>query len=128
VLDGAHNPDAADFLAEALRESFSWERLWLVVSILGDKDIAGVLAKLATVADEAIVTRNESSRAAPIDRIAKELEVLGVPHRSTPTVEDAVQLALEHANETDCVCVTGSLYTVAQARKLLLPAGREESS
>jgi dihydrofolate synthase / folylpolyglutamate synthase len=128
VLDGAHNPDAAEFLAGALRESFAWERLWLVVSILGDKDVAGVLARLATVANEAIVTRNESPRAAPIDRVVEELEALGVPHRSAPTVEDALQLALEHASETDCVCVTGSLYTVGQARTLLLPPRREDFS
>lgn len=121
VLDGAHNPDAARALAEAMRESFRWGRLWLVASILGDKDVAGVLAHLVPLADEVIVTRNESPRAAPVERLAKEVEALGRRPQVEPVVEDAVRSTLDRAGEDDCVLVTGSLYTVGEARTTVLP-------
>jgi dihydrofolate synthase/folylpolyglutamate synthase len=122
VLDGAHNPDAAASVAEAMRESFRRERLWLVASILGDKDVAGVLAALVPLADEVVVTRNDSPRAAPVEQLSKEVEALGRRAHVEPVVEDAVRFAIDRAGANDCVLVTGSLYTVGQARKLFVPS------
>jgi dihydrofolate synthase/folylpolyglutamate synthase len=122
VLDGAHNPDAARSLADAMRDSFRWKRLWLVTSILGDKDVAGVLAALVPLADEVVVTRNDSPRAAPVERLSKEVEALGRRAHAEPVVADAVRLAIDRAGEDGCVLVTGSLYTVGQARTLFVPS------
>ncbi len=44
VLDGAHNPAAAEALATALREAFHWERLHLVMAVFSNKDLAGIAA------------------------------------------------------------------------------------
>ena len=62
VLDGAHNPAAARALAAALRESFTWDRLHLVISVCGNKDLEGIVAELAPIADAAYAARNESER------------------------------------------------------------------
>jgi dihydrofolate synthase/folylpolyglutamate synthase len=123
VLDGAHNPAAAEALAAGLRRSFHFGRLIVVASVLADKDVAGVLHPL--VADGALVvaTQNRSPRAAPADRIAKEATLAGAASVETvATVEAAVALARQRANDDDCICVTGSLYTVAEARTALLAA------
>jgi dihydrofolate synthase/folylpolyglutamate synthase len=130
VLDGAHNPDAAASLADALTESFAWDELWLVVAILGDKDVPGVLRPLVPLADHVIATQSSSPRAAPAEQVAKEAAAFGKTAMIAPTVEDALAIALERADRGDAVCVTGSLYTVAQARSRLLPAvgsGRERA-
>lgn len=116
VVDGAHNPDAAAALADGLTDSFVWDRLWLVVSILGDKDVPGILRALVPLSDEVIATQNSSPRAAPAERISKEVAALGKTAILAPTVEDAAAVALERAERGDAVLVTGSLYTVAQAR------------
>ncbi len=123
VVDGAHNPDAATSLRDAVGESFRWERLVLVLGILSDKDIAGVTRILAPLADVVIATRPTSTRAAGADRVAKEAEALGFEAITTNTVEGAVALALEQAGDEDCVLIAGSFYTVAEARNVLLGLG-----
>lgn len=120
IVDGAHNPSAARVLADALAESFRWERLILVIGILADKDIAGVAEALVPRADAVIATRSASPRAAPVERVAKEASRLGPEPLTAATVEGAVATALELAGERDCVLVTGSLYTVGEARAALL--------
>jgi dihydrofolate synthase/folylpolyglutamate synthase len=120
IVDGAHNPDAADSLRAAVEESFRWERLILVLGILSDKDIAGVTRILAPMADVVIATRPTSTRAAGADQVAKEATVLGFEAITTNTVEGAVALALEQAGDEDCVLIAGSFYTVAEARNVLL--------
>ncbi|MHC1727375.1 MAG: folylpolyglutamate synthase/dihydrofolate synthase family protein [Syntrophobacteraceae bacterium] len=47
VLDGAHNPQGAESLRDALKESFTYRKLHLVLGIMADKDIRGILRKAA---------------------------------------------------------------------------------
>jgi dihydrofolate synthase/folylpolyglutamate synthase len=120
VVDGAHNPDAAEALTRALGESFRWDRLVMVLGMLGDKDLGGVADILVPAADEVVVTRPRAVRAAPVDRLAKEAERAGGVVHTAAAVEGAVARALELASDGDAVVVTGSFYTVAEAREALL--------
>jgi len=118
VLDGAHNPPAADALADAIRASFPWERLVLVISVMDDKDVEGVLAPLVPVAAQIIATRNHSPRAASPERIADAVRALGGDAVIVKDVADAISFAIERSGERDCILVTGSLYTVGDARPM----------
>jgi dihydrofolate synthase / folylpolyglutamate synthase len=120
VADGAHNPDAAASLREAVEESFTWSRLLLVIGMLGDKDVAGVVDVLGPIADVAIVTRSTSPRAAPAEQLAKEISRVAEEPRIAATVEGAVAQAIELAADDDLVLVTGSFTTVAEARAAVL--------
>jgi dihydrofolate synthase / folylpolyglutamate synthase len=122
VLDGAHNPSSAAALAKALADSFQWDRLWVVVSIMDDKDVPGVLAPIVARADEIIVTSNESPRAASTERLSAEVRALGKDPIKVANVSDAISVAFERAEEPDCILVTGSLYTVGEARRKLVTA------
>jgi dihydrofolate synthase / folylpolyglutamate synthase len=125
ILDGAHNPEAAAALASTLGEAFSWRTLHMVVGMFEDKDVEGVAAALAPLAPAArvIATRPEGPRAAPAERVASALERAGFHDVSTtPTVADAVTTAREAAGEDDVILVTGSFYTVAGARPLVVGA------
>jgi dihydrofolate synthase/folylpolyglutamate synthase len=118
-FDGAHNPAGAEALAEALAESFTWERLHLVLSISANKDVAGIIEPLAPVADAAYATRNESERAGDAASIAGAFAAHGTPLTVHGTVAEALDAARDAASDADLICVTGSLYTVADARKAL---------
>ena len=122
VLDGAHNPAAARALADAMPASFRWEKLRLIFSIMEDKDVEGVLAPLVDLADDIIVTRNDSPRAASVEQLVDAVRVLGKDAQSVPNVADAISVAMERAEESDAILVTGSLYTVGDARRKLVPA------
>jgi len=122
VLDGAHNPAAARALADAMQASFRWEKLHLIFSIMEDKDVEGVLAPLANIADDIIVTRNDSPRAASVEQLVAAVRALGKDAQSVPNVADAISVAMERAEESDAILVTGSLYTVGDARRKFVPA------
>jgi len=116
VLDGAHNPAGAAALAEAMRESFRWERLHLVLAVSANKDLAGICAPLAPLADEAYVARNEGVRSAdPVD----VADALGRPAARFGAVAEALAAARAAAAPRDIVLVTGSLFTVADAKRAL---------
>jgi dihydrofolate synthase / folylpolyglutamate synthase len=122
VLDGAHNPAAARALAEAMPSSFQWDSLHLIVSIMEDKNVEGVLAPLLELADDVIVTRNDSPRAASVEQLAGTVRALGKDAQTVPNVADAISVAMERAEESDAILVTGSLYTVGDARRKLVAA------
>ena len=128
LLDGAHNPSAARALAEALDESFAFERLIGVVAILGDKDAEGVLEALEPVVTHLIVTQNSSPRCMPLADLADLAEdIFGAARVSTAArLDDAIEQAVALAEaggswEGGGVLVTGSLFTVGEARALLAP-------
>jgi dihydrofolate synthase/folylpolyglutamate synthase len=123
LLDGAHNPAGARALATALLEEFVVDRRTLVVACLADKDLRGILEGLAPATGRLIVTTNRSPRAAPAERLRKEAEALGLRAEVAPDVASAARRAIDEAGETEAVVVTGSLYTVGEARELLLGDG-----
>jgi dihydrofolate synthase / folylpolyglutamate synthase len=116
ILDGAHNPAGAAALAEAMRESFRWQRLHLVLAVSANKDLAGICAPLAPLADEAYVARNDSVRSAEPDAVAA---ALGRPASRFGSVAEALAAARAAADPADVVLVTGSLFTVADAKRAL---------
>jgi len=120
LLDGAHNPAGARALAAALLEEFVVDRRTLVVACLADKDIRGILEGLAPATGRLVVTTNRSPRAAPAERLRKEAEAVGLVAEVAPDVPTAVRQAIDDAGESEAVVVTGSLYTVGEARDLLL--------
>lgn len=128
LLDAAHNPHGMAATVRALEEEFSFRRLVGVVGVLEDKDVEGVLEQLEPVLSEIVVTRNTSARAMPAAKLgALAAEVFGEDRvRVEPQMPDAIELAVTLAEEDldgelsgVGVLITGSVVTVADARKLL---------
>ena len=117
VLDGAHNVDGAEALAEAIGEAFLWKRLFLVVGILDRKDAGGIVEALAPRATAAFAATNSNPHSLPAERVAALADAAGVPAVAYPSVEEALAAAEAAAGEDDLILVTGSLYTVADARR-----------
>lgn len=119
LVDGAHNVDGANVLAEALSH-YTRRRLVLCLGMLADKEREKVVAILAPLADEIIVTKPDSPRAGDWEQLA----ALARSYTAQVTlVEDPGQAALagvEKLEEGDMLCVTGSLYMIADARATLL--------
>ena len=66
LLDGAHNPDGMRALAESLPDLVrGHDRLVAVISILDDKDAAGMLAALLPACDAIVLTSSQNPRALP---------------------------------------------------------------
>ena len=129
LLDAAHNPSGMRATVAALNEEFSFRRLVVVFAALADKDVAGMLEFLEPVADTVVITRNSSSRAMPAAAVATVARQVFGPDRVLvePPLPDAIESAVALAEEPDDegdiagsgILITGSLVTVADARKLL---------
>jgi len=119
VLDGAHNPAGAEALALAIRESFTFDRLHLVVAISSNKDVQGIVAPLAPLADRAYAARHSSVRSAPAEAVRDALATFGLDAEAFDSVGVALEAALSAADEGDLILVTGSLYTVGDALRAI---------
>jgi dihydrofolate synthase / folylpolyglutamate synthase len=121
VLDGAHNPAGAAALVRALPEAFTWDRVWIVLGISANKDLDGIAAELARLDPAVLATRHSTAaRAAAPHDVAEACRRHGLDDvEQFDDVPDALAAAAERAGEEDLILVTGSLYTVADARRAL---------
>ncbi len=117
VLDGAHNEDSARRLREALGEAFTYGKLILVLGASADKDIAAIVRELAPLADKVVVTCSSHQRAAPVATLVEHCRAVGVEPATAADAGAALALARAEAGPEDLICVTGSLYLVAEARE-----------
>jgi len=115
LLDVAHNADGAEALARALTETVAPGSVELVFGVMADKDADGMLGALAPFVRRAVFTRPAIGR-------ARDPEDLARRHggEAVPDVAAAVALARRRAGRRGTVLVTGSIYTVAEARAALL--------
>lgn len=122
VLDGAHNTDSAKRLVQALRSTFSPRRTILVAGLNTDKDLTGFATALVDGLPDldVIATRSTIQRAAEPRAVAQAFTDAGAMARIAPSVSAAVDDALAEADPADLICVTGSLYVVAEARGWIL--------
>ncbi|GGL19721.1 bifunctional folylpolyglutamate synthase/dihydrofolate synthase [Mangrovihabitans endophyticus] len=128
LLDGAHNPHGMAATVAALEEEFGFRHLVAVVAVLGDKDASGLLDLMEPVVARIVVTQNSSPRSMPADELGQVASDIFGEDRVTvaSSMPDAIEEAVVQA-ESDVdgqlsgvgVLVTGSVVTVADARKLL---------
>ncbi len=121
VLDGAHNPQAAQALAAALSELEGTVAL-LVLGVSQEKDVAALLGALQGVARDVLFTRAvHSPRATPPEELQSAWRAVGGTGegRTAPTPADALEHAVALTEPGDTVVVAGSLFLVGEARNVL---------
>jgi len=115
LVDGAHNVTSMRGLVSNIKAYFSYKRIFLVFGTSCDKDIPGIVNELVPLAPQVIVTRTAHSRAAPLSTLTAEFTKRGIEPETGETVSEAISRALSLADRTDIICVTGSLFVVAEA-------------
>jgi dihydrofolate synthase/folylpolyglutamate synthase len=121
ILDVAHNPHAAQSLAENLHHQTCAGKTLAVFAMLADKDIAGVVKALSPHIDCWYVASINSIRGAQAQQLANFI----VSNNSNATVYQhkevtiAYQQACKDASENDRIIVLGSFFTVADVMQYL---------
>ena len=115
IYDGAHNPDGSRAVADALPEVVGDRRpLVGVMSVLEDKDAAGMLKALLPSMDRLVLTRCANPRALSPATLETLAEKLDAPASETvPDPRAAVERARALAGPNGAVIATGSIYLVA---------------
>ncbi len=114
VVDGAHNPDSARRLRESLAQYFDFDRAILVIGISFDKDVDGIISELVPLFDKVIVTRSRHPRAMALEKLIAAFSRHGVEAQAAENIPEALALARGLAGARDLICVTGSLFVVAE--------------
>jgi len=130
ILDGAHNPNGAKIMHQALEEIFSYRYLTLVLAIFADKDYKKMIEVLAPGADLIIATKAENPRAASPQAIAKEAAKYINKNKiiAIENIPQAINYALSNSKEDALICITGSLYTVGEAKKYFKTKNRKHKA
>ena len=115
LVDGAHNVASIKRLVDNIKGYFAHKRIFLVFGTSCDKDIPGIINELVPLSPQVIVTRAAHSRAAPLSTLVAEFSKQGIELEIRETVTEAISRALSLADRTDLICVTGSLFVVAEA-------------
>lgn len=117
ILDGAHNPSAAevlfDFLESALHDATD-RKLILVIGMMADKNHKEFLGRLVPIADTVIFTRPHMERAATPEVLAAAMGPASVRQLVISDPLDALARAKGLARPSDLICVTGSLFLVGE--------------
>jgi dihydrofolate synthase/folylpolyglutamate synthase len=124
LLDGAHNPAAAGVLKVCLEEEFDYRRLYMVMGVMEDKEVAVIVSELAPLADMLIAVSPHNPRAMSAQLIAEIAQNYCKQVTVIQDVGQGVTYAREKAHEDDLIVVTGSLYTAGEARDFLLNKGK----
>lgn len=119
VLDCAKDILAMKKLKEAVLKFFDYDRLILVTSISSDKKIEGMMNEILPITDFVIITKHKvMNRAADPKLIGKEVKKHLKKFLIIENVKDAVRKALSLSDKKDLILVTGSVFTVGEAREL----------
>jgi dihydrofolate synthase/folylpolyglutamate synthase len=119
LLDGAHNPAAMEKLKNTLVQNFHFHHLIFVLGILKDKDIPNMISHLIDIGDYFIVTTSSNPRSCPPNILTKILQKEIAKQQILITNKNlscALKTAMNLAKTNDLICVTGSLFTVGEAR------------
>ena len=109
VRDGAHTPEAVDYLLSRIPLS----NAVLCVSILRDKLVDSVLERLARAGDTLVATRSSNPRALPAAELAARARRFFARVEAVDDPDAALARARSLAGPDREVLVTGSLYLLA---------------
>ena len=120
ILDVAHNPAAAEFLAERLSYRKHTGRVHALMAIMADKDITAVVkALLPSVQHWVAASLPGNSRAATAEGLMQDMHDLGANAVAQPDVLSAFKYLLKNSAAGDTLLVIGSFFTVAEVLALL---------
>lgn len=115
ILDVAHNPAAATFLAAQLTSKPCKGRTFALLAVMADKDVGGIVKPLIGCFDSWFVGQLPTNqRAMPPTELAALLQQQGAGEvRECATMSQAFEQALLLLEPEDRLVVFGSFFTVA---------------
>ena len=119
IVDGAHNEDGAEKLAESIAYYFPHKRILYIMGMLKDKEYEKVIARTHFLADQIItVTPPENPRALPAYELARWLSEVHERVTAADSLEEAVEMSRMLAGKEDVIIAFGSLSFMGRLMEL----------
>lgn len=129
ILDGAHTPESVECLIKALGAHMRYDSMVMIFGCSSDKNIDGMLGKVALGADKIIFSQATGSPRAmdpqELQRRFREKDGETKMTQAIPTLKDALTSAAKGVGKDDIIVVCGSFYLVGEAKKYLRDLARE---
>ena len=119
VFDVAHNPAGAWALRSTLSAGYPDRPLTFVFGAMRDKAIGEMAEILFPLADRVIATRADNPRSASPEEIREAASRTSTPIEEAADVAAAIEMAKTEARTDSVVVITGSIYIVGEAMRLL---------
>jgi dihydrofolate synthase/folylpolyglutamate synthase len=116
IADGAHSGDSARRLRAGLTDYFSTRRAFLIVGMSAGKDAEALARELAPIAGRVVAVQADHPRSMPPRHVVDAFLKAGVHAEAAEGVAEALDGALAVAQNEDVICLTGSLFVVAEGR------------
>jgi dihydrofolate synthase / folylpolyglutamate synthase len=115
LMDGAHNPHGARALKEYIENHHGSGRKILVFGVMKDKDYRAMLDEILPLFDTVILTKPAVERALSPDDLRGSVRGALVREK----VEDALREARSIARDEDLIVITGSIFTIGEAKPII---------
>lgn len=112
LLDGGHNPECADALADVLRQ-FAPQSVTALVGMMADKDTETYLHTVLSLCETVVFTKPENPRAAAPEALQNAVQDLPLQIFKEENPKDALRLAREHTKENGLTLICGSFYLLS---------------
>lgn len=113
LLDGAHNPDGAKALAQALQDDFADMKICFVLGVFKDKDSDGMLKEIGGLAERSFAVTPTSPRGLDSNVLVEKCRKYTEYSASCDNIKSAIFQA--YASDCDLIVVCGSLSILADA-------------
>ena len=117
VLDCAHNVASVRNMTSEVRKNIDFDRCFVILGLMKDKEIDNIIEILSQFGDLFFLVQVNPERGETTGKLKEKLNKYNKPVQVSESVSDALQAAKKFAKPKDLVCVTGSFYTVAEAKK-----------
>lgn len=127
VMDGAHNPAAAEELKKSLELYFPDKKLFYIFGMFRDKDYKKVTEITAPLADHIITVETpDNPRALSAKKLKDTVEKINPSVEAAENIRSAVRRTMEQAREEDVIVIFGSLSFLAEAELAVSRYKKEE--
>ena len=124
IIDGAHNPGAAQELKQSLQLYFPDKKLHFIMGMFQDKDYQTVIELTAPLAEDILTVETpHNPRALPAQALCQAVRAVNPNTQAAESIAQAVKLSLERANPADAIIIFGSLSFLSEAEQAVLNGG-----
>lgn len=117
LLDVAHNPQAAGFLADYVKTTYPGRRIKALFTVMADKDLEGIVARMKDVVDVwALAPLPANPRTATEPRLLEAFKAVGLtsPLHGFDGWKQALQALMQDTEGHDLILVFGSFFLIAE--------------
>ena len=119
IIDGAHNPDGAHVLENAMNRFCAGKKILMLTGMLADKDTDHILGEFLKITKDFVVTEPANPRKMTKKELGAKLTALGGNVLGAGSPAEAFELVHSHASEYDVILAAGSLYLIGEIRGII---------